>query len=291
MRIRFPSLRWIAALAVLAAPATVFISAPSAQGADLSLDNINLADYEALVKEFSANSMYSTVTPASSLGGLWGFEFGVLAHMTQADDTYALVKRNNANTNFKNKLYHAGGMLRVGLPYGLTAEGIYLPKLDFSGVKVGRWGIGAQWTITDSVLEDFPLNLAVKGFYTKTTLTYSQVVNNASTGNVPVNANIALDNSMWGIMALASYKIFVLEPYVGFGYVKAKGTLNVDAAGNITILNQTFFGTAAKSAESTPSSAQFQVGTDVRLAFFTLGAEYARVFAKNTYTARLGFRF
>ena len=282
MRIRFPSLRWIAVLAALSTPV---------QAADLSLDNINLADYEALVKEFSANSMYSTVTPASSLGGLWGFEFGVLAHMTVADDTYALVKRNNPNTSFKNKLYHAGGMLRLGLPYGLTGEAIYLPKLDFNGVKVGRWGIGAQWTITDSILEDFPVNLAVKGFYTKTTLTYSQVVNNASTGNVPVNANIGLDNSMWGLMALLSYKIFVLEPYVGLGYVKAKGTLNVDAAGNITILNATFFGSAAKSAESTPSSAQFQVGTDLRLAFFTLGAEYARVFQKNSYTARLGFRF
>lgn len=288
---RLTSLRWIAVLAALAAPCALLVSAPAARAADLSLDNINLADYEALVKEFSANSMYSTVTPASSLGGLWGFEFGVLAHQTQADDTYALVKRNNPNTAFKNKLYHAGGVLRVGLPYGFTAEGMFLPKLDFNGVKVGRWGLGAQWTITDAVLEDFPLNLAVKGFYTKTTLRYSQTINNASTGNVPVAANIDLDNNLWGFIAIASYKILVLEPYIGFGFVKAKGLLNVDAAGSVTILNSTFFGTAAKSAESKPSSSQFQVGTDLRLAFFTLGAEYARVFQKNTYTARLGFRF
>lgn len=283
MRIRIPSLRWIAVLAAL--------TVQPARAADLSLDNINLADYEALVKEFSANSAYSTVTPASSLGGLWGFEFGVLAHQVTADDTYALVKRNNASTNFKNKLYHAGAMLRVGLPYGFTGELIYLPKLDFNGVKVGRWGLGAQWTLTDAVLEDFPLNLAVKGYYTKTTLTYSQTVNNASTGNVPVNATIGLDNSLWGLMAIASYKFLVLEPYIGYGFVKAKGLLSVDAAGSVTILNQTFFGSAAKSAESTPSSGQFQVGTDLRLAFFTLGAEYMRVFNKNTYTARVGFRF
>jgi hypothetical protein len=286
MSFRFLSLRRIAALAVIGAS-----TIQSANAADLSLDNINLADYDALVKEFSANSMYSTVTPASSLGGLWGFELGALAHMTIADDTLALVKRNNASTSFQNKLYHAGALLRVGLPYGFTGELVYLPKLKFGGVSVGRWGIGAQWTITDAILEDFPVNLAVKGYYTKTTLTYSQTVNNASTSGAAVTANIGLDNSLWGVMALLSYKIFILEPYVGIGYVKAKGTLNVDAAGSVTILNTTFFGANAKSAQSSPSSAQFQIGSDLRLAFFTLGAEYAKVFDKNTYTARLGFRF
>jgi|GEM_PF-849254 len=281
MRTSFPKLRWIAAMALVSAPAFA---------ADLSLDNINLADYEALVQEFSANSQYSSVTPASSLGGLWGFEFGVVGGMTKAPDLLALVKRNNAGANFKDELYHVGGLARLGLPFGFTAEALYFPKTTISSIKIGRWGGAAQWTLTDAILEDFPIELAIKGYVTKTTLQYSQTVNNASTANVPVNAVVGFDNTLYGFQVIASYKLFIFEPYVGLGWMKAKGDLNVDASGNTTILNIGAFG-SSKSASSKPSSAQVLLGTDLRLAFFSLGAEYERAFKKNSYTGRVSFRF
>jgi len=279
MRTSFPKLQWIAALALLST---------TSQAADLSLDNINLADYEALVKEFSANSQYSSVTPASSLGGLWGFEFGVTGGVTKAPDVQALVKRNNASTSFKPELYHVGALARLGLPMGFTLEGLYFPKKTISSVSLNRWGVAAQWTLTDAVLEDFPFHLAVKGYATKTQLKYSQVITSVTPN---VNANIGFDNTLWGIQALASYSFFVFEPYVGIGWMKAKGLLSVDAAGSATILNQTVFGAAAKSATSSPSSAQLLAGLDIRLAFFSLGAEYERAFDKNSYTGRVSFRF
>lgn len=274
----FPKLRWIAALALLSAPA---------YSADLDLNNINLADYESVVKEFSSNSQYTTVTPASSLGGLWGFELGITGGISDAKDTEALVKRNNASTSFKPNFYHAGALARLGLPYGVTLEGLYIPKTTISSVKMGRWGIGAQWTITDVVLEDLPVHLAIKTYYTKTTLNYGQTINNATTSNIAVPATVNMDNSLYGFQLLVSHKIFVLEPYAGIGWTKAKGTLTVDASVATAGISQSL----GRSAESTPSSAQILAGVDLRLAFFSLGAEWERVFKKNSYTGRLSFRF
>jgi len=275
------SLRWTAALLGALIPL-------GASADTFNLNNLDLGDFNALINEFSANSQYSTATPPSSLGGLWGFELGVVGGVTKAPDTLALVQRSSPTTSLKDNLYHAGALARVGLPYGLTGELLYIPKVKISEAKLGRWGIGAQWTLTDTVLDDLPVNLAVKGYYTKTTLDYSQ---NITSSGITVPANIALDNHLWGLLAMVGYKIFVLEPYVGLGYTKAKGTITVDAAGTATIFNSTVFGAGTKSVDSSPSSSQILAGLDFRLAFFSLGAEWERAFGKNSYTGRLSFRF
>ena len=285
MRIYIPRpLRWTAALVVTFLPL-------SASAVTFSLDNINLGDVNALVDEFSANSQYDTVTPASSLGGLGGFELGLAAGQTKAPETLALVKKNAPGTTLKGDLYHAGALARLGLPYGLTGEFLYIPKVKISEAHLKRWGVGLQWTLTDHLLDELPLHLAFKGYYTKTAIDYSQTIQNSSTLNIPVSATIALESGIWGGMAIASYKLLVFEPFVGFGWAKAKGTLNVDAAGNATIFNTTVFAQGTKSITSSPSSSQLMAGMDVRLAFFSLGADYLRGFGKTSYNGRVSFRF
>jgi hypothetical protein len=280
MRSSFNRLRWLAALALASTPA---------YSADFTLPTIDLSDFDKLVNEFSANSQYSTVTPASSLGGLWGFEFGLVGGMTKAPDTLALVKRSDPNTSIKDNLYHAGALVRLGLPFGFTAEGLYLPEIKAASVKLKRWGLGAQWTITDAILEDFPVHLAVKGYLTKTQLKYSQ---NITSNGITAPATINFDNTLWGLQALVSYQILVFEPYAGLGWTSAKGQLDVDATANVSILNFGSQGIALnKSASSKPTSAQLIAGLDVRLAFFSLGAEYVRGFGKQSYNGRLSFRF
>jgi hypothetical protein len=173
----------------------------------------------------------------------------------------------------------------------LSPVSLYIPKITISSVKVGRWGLAGQWTLSESVFDELPFNLAAKFFLTKTTLNYSQTINNSSTANIPVAANLSFDDTLWGLQVIGSYKILVFEPYLGFGWTSAKGVLNVDASGSTTILNQAVFGSAAKSATSTPTSTQIILGTDFRLAFFSLGAEYKRAFSKDNYVGRLSFRF
>lgn len=275
MRPSFLKPKLIAALALLAAPVPGF--------ADFTIPNLNLSDFNTLVNEFSANSQYTSVTPASSLGGLWGFELGVVGGITKAPDTLALVKRSDPNTSFKDMLPHAGALIRIGLPYGLTAEGQLLPKVKAQNLSLSKWAMAVQWTLTDNVLEDFPVNVALKGYYTKTMLNYSQTISG-------VPAAIDFNNNLWGMQALVSYNIFVFEPYVGLGYTSAKGTLGVSAAVPVALIAY-LPSAASQSASSSPKSAQILAGTDIRLAFFALGAEYQRAFGKNSYTARVSFRF
>lgn len=276
------SLRWIAVLAAALIPAQGFT-------ADLSLNNLTLADYDKIVKEFSANFAYSSVTPASSLGGLWGFEFGVVAGITKSPELLNLVKRSSASYD-QDKLPHGGALARLGLPMGLTVEALVFPKMKISDLNIGQYGGALAWTITDEVLPNPFVNVALKGFYTKTSMDYTQRLNNSSTGNQPVDATISFDDALYGVQALASHKILVFEPYVGIGYVKSKGDLSVAAslAPNATIFPGQGIG---NSASSKPSSAQLMGGLDIRLAFFSLGAEYQRSFGTSSLTGRVSFRF
>lgn len=276
------SLRWIAVLAATLIPAHGY-------SADLSLDNLTLGDYDKIVKEFSANFAYSSVTPASSLGGLWGFELGVVGGLTKSPELLTLVKRSSASYD-QESLPHGGALLRIGAPLGLTGEALVFPKMKISDLNIGQYGGALMWTMTDVFLTDFPVTMAVKGFYTKTSMDYAQRINNSSTGNQPVDATIEFDDSLYGAQFLVSRKFLVFEPYVGLGYVKSKGDLSVSAAlaPNATIFPGQGIG---NTATSKPSSTQLMAGLDVRLAFLALGGEFQKSFGTSSLTGRLSFRF
>jgi hypothetical protein len=277
------SLQWIAALAV-------GLISTSAVAADFNVSNITAADYETLVKEFSANFGYSSVNGASSLGGLGGFELGLTGGITKIQGVHDLVKRNSPTTDFEDKAYHAAILGRVGVPYGLTAELMYFPERKFSNLEVGHFGGAAMWTVTDVVWDYLPFALATKIFFSKTDIEYAQTLTEQVTGT-PVNATIEFDNTLYGIQALISRKILFFEPYIGLGYLKAKGDLEIKAAGTFNFFNSTFSAAQTNKAVAKPSSAQFLLGTDFQIAFFSLGAEYQRAFGTNSVTGRLSFRF
>ncbi len=273
-------LQWIAVL-------VLFPTLASA--ASLSLSQITSTDYEKLVKEFSGNFAYSTLTPASSLGGFGGFEFGVVAGQTRAKELHSLVKRNDPNTTFKDKLYHGGALLRVGAPYGLTGELLIFPKITVSNLDAKQYGGAAMWTITDVYFTDLPVTLATKLFYTSAEIGYSQTINNASTGNTSVNARVEFENTLWGAQALVSRKFSIVEPYLGFGYLRAKGKLTI--AATVPGVLASFFTDNSLSQEAKPNTFQFLAGLDARLAFFSLGAEYQRAFGTTSLSGRISFRF
>lgn len=272
------SLRWIAVLSFITTTANAAVP---------SFNSITSADYDKIVKELSANFAYSSVTPASSLGGLWGFEFGLVGGLTKTPEILALVKKNNSTFD-QEKFPHGGAMLRVGIPLGFTAEAIVFPKRTISSLKIGQTSGAAQWTITDVFFSDLPVNLALKGFYSKTTMSYGQVINNSTTANTNVNATISFDDTLYGGQFLVSKKLLVFEPYLGLGYVHAKGDLGISAA---TAPNASFFAAGGSSASTTPTSGQLLAGLDIKLFFFTLGAEYQRAFGTSSYNGRVSFRF
>ncbi len=270
-------LLWIAVLAIL--PMRAFADVPS-------LNNITAADYEKIVKELSANFAYSSVTPASSLGGLWGFELGVVAGVTKTPEILNLVRRSGGSYN-EDKFPHGGALLRIGAPLGFTGEIMAFPQITVSDLTLSQYAGAAQWTMTDLFFTEWPVAVAFKGFYSATSLSYKQRLQNSSTGNVPVDATIDFDDDLYGLQALVSKKFLVFEPYLGAGYVKANGKLAVSAS----IPGTTIFSGLGTSATSKPSSLQLMGGLDVRLLFISLGAEYQRAFGTNSFNGRLSFRF
>ncbi len=288
-------LQWIAPLALLALPA---------HASDLSLRDVTRGDFDTLMKEYSSNAHFTTVGSASGLGGLGGFEVGLVGGITKGDGTIAIVKRSDPSSKYDNNFYHAGILGRVGLPYGFTAELLFLPKIAEKNARLSRWGIGALWTLNEAGIldSDFPVTIGVRGFVTKFNLGYAQTVtvNVGGIGNVSATADVDLSTTLWGVVPMVSYKIAMFEPFVAVGFTNANANMDftVGNIGNTAvaptqfysfILNQSNF--PGNSASSSFSSIQFQAGTDVQLAFFTLGAEYANVFGNNSYTARLSFRF
>lgn len=286
MRTSFRNLQRIAVLTAALLPAFANAETPT-------LSNITAGDFDKIVEEFSANFNYTSVTPASSLGGLWGFEIGVVGGMTKAPELYRLVKNADPNTKFKDKLPHGGALLRVGLPLGLTAEAVIFPNTTISRLKMKQYGGAVQWTVTDVFFTDLPVTIAAKGYYTQTGLEYSQNVTERTT-NTTVAATIDFEDSIYGAQAFVSKKFLVFEPYLGFGFAKANGELDVRA--NITSIAPQFAIFAAgfgngRSASSNPSTSVLTAGLDVKLLFIALGAEFQRSFGKSSYTGRLSFRF
>lgn len=279
--------RWIAA----------FLGAAFSSGA-LAADaptftNLSQSDYNAIVKELSGNFSYSSVTPASSLGGLGGFEFGLVGGITKDPNLKQIVTNASPSTNLPNYMPHAGLLGRVGLPYGLTAEGVVFPSRTISNTSLQEVGGAVMWTATDAWLDELPFNLSAKFSYEHAKLGFTQ--NATAQGlNQTVPVNVAYTDNEWAVQLLASKKFLIFEPYVGAGYLHSKGTLDLATNGfTVDILN---LGSASvdgtnNHAESTPTTFQYLAGIDIRLAFFTLGAEYQNSFGAKTYTGRLSFRF
>ena len=163
---KFPQLRWIAAIALAVAPSI-------ASADTFNLSSLTVGDFDKIIKEFSSNFSYSSLTPASTLGGLGGFEFGLLGGKTDAPELLRLVKQANSAATFKGDLYHGGALGRVGLPFGLTAEALFFPKKKFKDASFEEIGGAVMWTATDEVLKDLPVNIAVKGHLLKTKVSYS----------------------------------------------------------------------------------------------------------------------
>lgn len=272
--------------------ATILVAAFPAQGfaASLSFQNLTAGNYDDIVKEFSGNFIFTSVAPASSLGGLGGFELGLVGGKTDAPAANTLVKNADPSSSFKGDLYHAGALGRIGLPYALTAELLIFPSMEKSGVKFQQYGGALMWTATDEVLANLPVNIAAKFHYTAAKVSYSQRANVTSNGVTAAGTvGITFEDKIYGLQALVSKKLLMFEPYLGFGYAKAKGTLSVAASGTTNLFAGGFV--VGNSASTSPSSVQILGGVDVLLAFFSLGAEYQKAFGTDSLTGRLSFRF
>lgn len=256
----------------------------TARAAGPGFSGLTQSDFDNAIRELSGNSSYHSVTGAASLGSLFGIEVGVVAGLTTTPEINTLSKQVDASADV-GRLPHASLLAAVTVPLGFTVEALLVPSVTLSNVKYQQFGASVKWTTGEVI--PLPFNLAVRGFIARNDSSFSQTLNNTTTGNVPVAVDVKHENRQMGLQVLASPSLPLVEPYVGIGVVKATGSLAVSGATTGTI----FGFTSAQSAESSPSSTQFLVGVNLNLLLLNLGAEYSRVFETNNYNLKVGFRF
>ena len=259
---------------------SLVLQVSQARAAGLALSGISQEDFDTVAREFSANSTFHPVTAPSGLGSIFGFELGVTAGATKTPDTDAIAKKTDSSATL-NTMPHAGLLAAVTVPFGITAEALIVPTIDAGDFKYSQTGLAVKLNIADSILPVSPVNIAVRGFYTKTETSFTQTVNPIPTQTV------TYDGEVMGLQAFVSPKLIpFIEPYIGVGTLKAKSKMT---SGTAPIFN--IGGTNTNSAESSPSSTQFFFGADLRLLVLGLGLEYSRQFGTDSITGKFSFKF
>jgi len=242
--------------------------------------NLSRSDFEAIGKELSANATLHTVMPASSLGSVFGFEVGLIAGADSTPEIERLVKAAQPSSEV-SLIPHTGLVGAVSVPFGITGEVSLIPEVKVQGVKYNQFAAALKWNLSDGLLSVLPINLAVRGFLSKSELNFNQTVGGNST-------SINYEGRVAGAQLLVSPKFLpVIEPYAGVGYLSAEGDMKLSG----TTTSGVFAFTAAQSAETKPSSSQLLLGANVRLLLLVFGAEYSRAFETNSYTGKISFRF
>lgn len=257
--------------------ATVVLMFGQAQAGSPAFTGLTQDDIDNFTKEYSSNMAHPSVMGAQSLGSIFGFELGVIGGMSTSPKTKDIIAR--AGGSGFGDLYHAGLAGAVTVPFGITAEGILMPKLHASGADFQMYSLAVKWT-SNEVIPIIPFNLAIRGFYSGSEFSFDQNSNG-------VTGTVKSKDKVMGLQLLASPRLPVLEPYAGVGFVKADNTLDVSGTG--TIFDSSV--TSGQSATSKPSTTQFLLGINAKLLLLSLGAEYAHTFNSDRYTAKVGLAF
>lgn len=242
-----------------------------------ALTNLSTSDLESIGREFSSNFSHASVMGAEPLGDIFGFEVSLVAGQNASPEIDKLAKK--AGSTGLDKLYHAGILLGVSVPFGITGEIVATPKTTAGDVSFSQTSVAVKWTATKEVLAVLPFNLAIRAFSTNSSLDFNQTVSG-------VSSTVENKNKVTGYQFLISPDLPAIEPYLGVGFLSAKNTIST-TVGSIFLPSVT----AGQSYETSLNSTQTLLGVNAYLMFFSLGLEYAKAFDSDRYTAKLGFYF
>jgi len=250
-----------------------------AQAQSIPLESMDRSEFGKIVSDFSANAQHTTVSGASSLGEIFGFELGLVGGVTNTPEINKVAKQGDPNANVSS-LPHGELIGLVSVPAGVTVDFGFIPKVGSSEFKFNSYALGVKWTFTDLFFE-LPVNLAIKGQYGTSHLEFKSVIQS-------VDTTFEYDNSVTSFLLLASKDFGLFEPYAGLGMATGKGKMVVN--GSSQVFTDPEY-QASQSASADKSSSVLMVGTEVKLVVVKLGIEYARLFSTNSFTGKLSFYF
>ncbi|MBX3022963.1 MAG: hypothetical protein KF799_14910 [Bdellovibrionales bacterium] len=264
---------------VLSASLCLTLFTLNVQAQSIGLQSIDRGDFEKLVDDFSANSHHTSVSGASGLGDIWGFEVGLVFGATNTPEINRLAQRQDPNANV-SRLPHAALLGALTLPANVTLEAGFIPKVGSRDFKFNQLALAAKWTFSDFFFE-LPVNLALKVQTGKTLLNFQDEISGVPT-------HFSYENSGTGLLLLVSKDLGILDPYVAFGTVRANGKMVVSGSG--AVFSDPDFA-ASQSATAKRSSTVMMLGTEVKLGVAKFGVEYGRMFSTNSFTGKFSLYF
>lgn len=253
-----------------------FLLNVSAHAADFTFQNLTDSDFKKVTQDLSATMVHTSVSGASPLGSIWGFEVGVVGGQASTPEVDKLVKRGDPSAS-ASKLPGAEILGVVSVPFAITAEVGLVPKVGSDDFKASAFHLGAKWTLSELFFE-LPLALAAKVQYSKINADFKDTISGVPT-------NFTYEDSILGVWAIASKNFAIVEPYVGLGWMKSDGSMDVN-----TTASGVFAG-GRTSESASPSTTAFMVGTEVKLLVFKLGVEYLNAFDTSRFSGKLSFYF
>lgn len=248
-----------------------------------SFDNISDADFETIAEEFSGLFVHTSATPPTSLGKIFGVEAAVIAGAAEVPGIERISQRIDPTVDIPYApfafLYGA-----VSIPFGITIETNLLPTIDVSEFEMSHYGLGVKWSLVDSLLPDLPFDLAVKTFYSKSELGFTQTIPSPTTV-----VNVGFENNMFGVETVLGISLPLVQPYAGVGYVTSRSDLSGTAQADPSF--SLFLDNVSQSKKTTVESMRYILGCQFNLAMMKMTLEYNRVFDNNRLAAKLGFAF
>lgn len=245
----------------------------SANAAAPNFNNLSEGQINGVLKDFASSMYPTTVSGASSLGKLFGFELGVEVGAAESPNVDALT------TEKVDKFPKAAFMGIVSVPFGLGAEVAILP------VKVGDfeynyYSVGARWTITDafSFIPFFDLKLRAQ-------VSNGEMKFKDQIAGVPTD--VTFDHKSFAYNLTIGKKILFIEPYLGFGHISGKNSLT--SSGTVSIFNVSVPVTAHQDVKL--SDNYYYLGAQLHLFILNLGLEWAKVYDNKVITGKLSFGF
>ncbi|MDZ4661732.1 MAG: DUF6588 family protein [Pseudomonadota bacterium] len=265
----------------------LFFASINVQAQDFKFGDLDQTKFNDFVLDMSANFTATTVSSAKPLGKIFGFEAGLMGGTTNIKRIEQLIKSNDPNADAPKSLPHAGLIGVVSVPFGITLEVNTIPQLKSENSQFGTVGAALKWTMTENLLSALPFDLAIRAHTSKTNFDFNQIINNASTGNVPVDTKIKFEDSVSGAMLMLSKNFILIEPFAGIGTIKATGNLRMEGTGDI--FDNSF--TVGQMAETTLSGSHTVFGININLFIIKFGLEHSRLFDTERTTAKFSFYF
>ncbi len=256
----------------------VFLLSVPIYASDIGFSNLNQNDVDDVFEEFAATFTHSTVSGASSKSKIFGVELGLVAGATQSEKIKEIAQNTLPSGSDEIKYLPFASLYGlVSLPFGITVEANFIPEVEVQDIEFSHLSLAGKFELT-SLLEDSPVNLAVRGFFIDSSLNFSQ-----SAGGF--TGTVEMSQSQFGLHGIVSKKLLLVEPYVFAGIVSASGEITQRGTGTI------FNFSVNDTIKSDASSAQFGFGLQANLLIIKTGIEYVNSFGASHVNAKLALSF